>query len=177
MIYYINMSHNKVPSIQIITEYTSFFKLLRDAVNSEDEFDNSNDEDYTCYYPLEVSREQIPDIYLNNEEKFWNYIQKLSWRDKSEAKCSDNNLMNLTRNDLNFVVHNIDIYASALLDVMNSDIMIDFNEEKKKNILYHIIGKGSQFYHACIIDPEFCSYIIGENEFYPLYSYMKPYIK
>ena len=58
---------------------------------------------------------------------FGSVLKKLSWGNKSEFKCSSNNLMNLERNNLNFVMCNIDKYASALLDVVDSDLMINFN--------------------------------------------------
>ena len=60
------MSHNKVLSIPIITQHTSFFKLK-----------GQKDDKYHIHENIsEVSREQYNDVYQNDDDKFWECIKK-----------------------------------------------------------------------------------------------------
>lgn len=165
-------NYKRVPCI--IINKTKFFKL---------KLKNSRDTDNSIsVVPTIDSSPRVVDT----DKIFWNIISILDWKDKSEY-CNKRKLNRLTFKQRIFLRKNILLYTTELYKVIeksstqrvrnifnNPYFNIDMakRETKINNVLYHIVAKGSQFYHACIIDPEFAMYIVGEMEFLPLYTYL-----
>ena len=110
----------------------------------------------------------------NTDTKFWRIVTKLGWADRSDRICDRYTLNRISREEKDFLRINIITYVRELNIVIEPlNMFINTENEldniEKYNFLYHIIGKGSLFYRACISDPEFCKYII-HNEEQPLYS-------
>lgn len=109
----------------------------------------------------------------NKETYFWRLIDKLKWQDKSDQICNKNTLYNLTHDECLFIAHNISLYATSLENIFDKNLFVDLDDDQKKNFLYHIIAKGSQFYNISIIEPAFCQYIFAGDECQPLYTILK----
>ncbi len=165
------MSH-RVLSTPIITRKTKTFEL-KPIERSKYKYFPKPSKPYVpakSYVHPEKKEE-----YKDDHEKFWSFITKLRWRDKGESICAKSTLQNLMKTQLHFVITHIHEYAKNLKDVINPELFADFTEENKNNFLYHIVAKGSQFYNACIIDPDFCLYLLSSMEFQSLYTYMADY--
>ncbi len=113
-----------------------------------------------------------------NVVEFWRIINKLNWKDKSDGICNKYTIYKLSSKERNFLKLNISIYTQQLQLIINSDdseinaSFIELSSTDKQEFLYHITAKGVDFYNACILEPAFCQYILGENEIQTLYAYL-----
>lgn len=139
-----------------------------ESLNEEEEFSSEDTSSDNSIRPQNIDSE------------FWKIINKLAWKDKSECRCDSRRLNRLTRKQRTFLRRNIVSYARELRSVVEPLGIFDdpyFNvalerENRINNAIYHMVAKGSQFYNACIVEPEFSMYIIGEMEFQSLYTYL-----
>jgi hypothetical protein len=107
---------------------------------------------------------------IRNEEAFWNYIEKMSWRDRSE----DPNF-SVAQKKLNYrslAIPDQEAFADYLTHVVNTmDEKLQAancygtvtDADERKAICSHIVGRGSIFYAMTMEDPGFASYLVPEN--------------
>ena len=107
---------------------------------------------------------------ITSEEGFWNYIERMNWRDRSEdpnfnviRKKQDYRALSISDQEafadyLTHVVNALDVQMSAANAYGN---LTDVDE--RKAICSHVVGKGSVFYAMTMEDPGFASYLIPES--------------
>jgi hypothetical protein len=135
----------------------------------------------------QVKEKPIDTKLISSEEKFWEYIEKLRWTDKSDRVISPNFIKAKIRSDLNdadlaafkqYLNKNMETLSNKLqlegvfaLPLFNSS---DPNSEKnKKDLLSHIVARGSIIYSSICEDPAFANYLVGEDsspDYQSLYS-------
>jgi hypothetical protein len=131
---------------------------------------------------------------ITGEEQFWNYLESLQWRDRSDHIMAPQYVRAKIRSDLN----NADIvqFRQYLGNHMNSlgTRLSDFGpshqnffacplfatadptvgDKNKRDFLSHVIARGQVFFVAVTEDPGFAEYLLGEtpqtSEFQSLYD-------
>jgi hypothetical protein len=104
---------------------------------------------------------------IQTVQNFWEYINRLEWRDRSDGHVSSaaiNNLTAIERQSWNaFFNQNL----NALENKLNISRFFDqfgvTDPVLKKTIMCHIIAKGRQFYIAVLDDPVFTEYLVGSE--------------
>ena len=101
------------------------------------------------------------------EKNFWIIINKLKWRDSDEERRNIFYIRRyLSNNEIRFIYNHFPLYANKL----EEKLILDINNIEKKNLLYHIIARGYNYYNAVLNEPELCLYLRNNNLVQPLYS-------
>ena len=164
-------------SVFIITTNTRFFTLKRRKRKNQSIPTHVPDTFIIDVDSTSVDKEKnaTTSIYLtiNTDTEFWRIIDKLNWKDKSDGNCNKYTICKLSSEEINFLKLNISTYTQQLQLAINSYVSLtELSSTDKKEFLYHIVAKGVDFYNSCIFEPAFCQYILGENEFQSLYTYL-----
>jgi hypothetical protein len=107
---------------------------------------------------------------IRNEEDFWNYIERMAWRDRSEDP--NFSVAQKKQNYRALSIPDQEAFADYLTHVVNAmdermqianyyGNITDVNE--RKAICSHIVGRGSIFYAMTMEDPGFASYLVPET--------------
>lgn len=111
--------------------------------------------------PISESNETI-----TSEDSFWNEIDKLNWRDKSDSVLDIQRI----RNNFQSKYSKEDkkrIHTYALTFMLSlRDILLNNNQPEElltHKLLSHIVGKGREFYYAVLDDPDFAMYLLMED--------------
>lgn len=119
--------------------------------------------------PVAVQPKAVQNV-ITNEEQFWNFVEKLAWRDVSE-----DNWFNMAQKKQVFKrlsMADQEKFAEYLLTFvadLNTHLKTKtfypsgITDEVQNAICAHIIGKGSVFYVMTRDDPVFASYLIPEG--------------
>jgi hypothetical protein len=121
---------------------------------------------------------------ITSEDGFWNYIEQLHWRDRSENAHLDiigkkQNYRSLSISDqeafADYLTHVVDALLVRLQHANIFGTLTDVNEQKA--LCSHVVGKGSVFYAMSMEDPGFVGYLVPENsnqkEYYDLMDFIK----
>jgi hypothetical protein len=121
--------------------------------------------------PVEIQTRPV-DRKIVSEDSFWNYIERLSWRDKTDDPNFDVNRKkvyherNLTIPDqeafAEFLLHTVDAMNQKLTSAGIYGELTDENE--RKAVCSHIVGKGSVFYALTMDDPCFAQYLFMDTK-------------
>lgn len=137
----------------------------------DEEVQEDNDSDSGSSGEVQVVQPARPVARrITNEESFWNYVEKLNWRDRSED--ANFNLLRKKQDYQNLSIPDQETFADFLTHVVIAmdtvlaaanvyGTLTDVNE--RKAICSHIVGKGSVFYAMTLEDPWFAAYLVPES--------------
>lgn len=124
---------------------------------------------------------EIPKVELSkmSEEIFWTHLEKLDWKDKPDGLMNQSFIKAKIRSNLNnaelvdFKKH-LDDYVRSLETKFSkrgifSAPKFDDSESGKKNkrdLLSHIVARGSVMYSLMSEDPPFANYLINDDSDY-----------
>jgi hypothetical protein len=116
--------------------------------------------------------------HAQRSDTLFQLLTGLQWRDKDEAVMKPQQLNKINLVQLRQLLPTMRKLADELFTAIHSNTgaLDDMDEEDKYNFLYHVIAKGSQFYFSAITDPEFCMYLLldeDNKQYQPLYTYIK----
>lgn len=107
---------------------------------------------------------------ITSEEKFWEYVAELNWRDVSDGypfnmDSMKNKFLSLSIPDqeafAGFLIQCVDIMDNCLSAVGAYGTLTDVNE--RKAICSHIVGRGSVEYAITMEEPGFMARLLPEN--------------
>lgn len=107
---------------------------------------------------------------ITSEEKFWQYIEELMWRDASEDLQFS--LENKKQKFLTLSISDQEAFAGFLEVCVNAlhakfvarnlfGTLVDPSEQRA--VCSHIVGKGSVAYALTMEDPDFYTYLLPQN--------------
>jgi hypothetical protein len=113
---------------------------------------------------------------ISTEEKFWEYIDELIWADKDDKNISPIFMKAKMRSDLNntdlekfkeFLDKNVETLEAKFtlhgIFAGNMFTNVENGNKNKKDLLSHIVAKGSVTYSLMYEDPPFALYLVGED--------------
>jgi hypothetical protein len=120
------------------------------------------------------------DIVLSETDikKLFTLLESINWCDKDERIMTMRNIKNLTTANFEWLIPTMINLADKLYCVVQRATgSVDYlDSDEKYNFLFHVMGKGEQFYNNSIIDPSFCTYLLPD-EYQPLWSFIKQKFK
>lgn len=135
---------------------------------------NSSDSDQeptqTQYAGLDVPSPPTTLNRIINEEQFWNYVESMNWRDRTDEP--NFNLALKKQNFRRLSIADQEAFADFLTHCVNAlnEVLISKNffgaledETERKAICSHIVGRGSIFYAMTMEDPGFAMHLVPEN--------------
>jgi hypothetical protein len=142
------------------------------AISSPDGFTSDEDpesvtSDDVAPVPTKPTKSAPTRRVITSDEKFWNEVDKLYWRDRSDSVMQIAGVQNSLKSK--YSTEDLETYRAYLRKYMddlktmmveggqNGDILSD-------RILSHIVGKGQLFYAAVSDDPDFAMYLIVDDE-------------
>ena len=145
----------------------------------------NEEDDFYEGYESPDSRLPVPERIITDEESFWNYIESLNWRDRSDNPKLDitNKKLSYKRlsipdqeafaDYLTFVVY--ELHKVMMLNVSSYRCLTDDIEQKA--ICSHVVGKGSIYYAMTMEDPGFSLHLIPESpdkkEYYDMMEFIR----
>lgn len=176
VVLFYNMSNNIFkPATPILTsdknkKQTPKIKTAVNQVQYESESEDSLKSDELGFDELSVV-ENTKRI-ITSEDTFWNFVEKLYWRDKSEDPSFSVNEKRRMIKSLSIVDQ--EVFADRLMSCVQhlNSALTDknfypdwLNQSERNAICSHIVGKGYGFYMVALVDdPGFAAYLIPENE-------------
>lgn len=149
--------------------------------NKSSNNDKSDDSDRESEDEEEVKSMSLPKLNINQKklnkpEDFWEYIEKLEWKDKSDELININGKRRLLRSLLEDEIIEFKKQTEKYMEELRSHLILsgkyfvrassDQEENKKINaFLSHIIAKGQIFYSGVNDDPAFVDYIWDSSEY------------
>ena len=131
----------------------------RTVVTSNNSSNNSSDNSSNSFVPIsQMSYPEKTDILFG-------LLTSLNWCDKDSGTRCIRDLRNIDTTKLNQLMPTMFKLADELYTAVHSNTgaLDDMEDIDKYNFLFHVIAKGQQFYFSCIVDPEFCTYILPDQ--------------
>lgn len=121
---------------------------------------------------LRFYKTNIENIEISTKE-FWQKINSLEWSDKSDLIIPiagiKKRLQKLkTESNFDKIQEKIEEFTEIIDEKLTELKVYDkynLNDIEKKNLLYHIVCKGSQFYHFVNDSPSVAEYLLEQNEY------------
>lgn len=150
--------------------YVSDDKLNQNETKNE-EYDYSGDDSETKNYGY--INNMMPEIVADNTDALFAWIDKLRWCDRDERIMNINVKPTLTKVNLIKHYNTMKNLAEQLKTTIDSKtgVFSDMDDKTAYNFLFHIIGKGQNFYHAAILEPSMVLYLLP-NGYQNLYDFM-----
>lgn len=110
----------------------------------------------------------------DDETRIWDIIHRLDWQDRHEMFITQDYLEHrLDRKTRAYLLHAGAKYAKTLARVFEAARIPEYqslvDSDQKNNILFHIIGKGREFYEFTMQCPDIATYLF-DNKWQPLYT-------
>lgn len=160
-----------------------FKKLNTSGYVSDDKLKQNETKDREYYYSDDESDDETKDYsYLTNmmsditeanTDALFAWIDKLRWCDRDERIMNINVKPTITKVNLIRHYSTMKNLAEQLKTTIDSKtgVFSDMDDKTAYNFLFHIIGKGQNFYHAAILEPSMVLYLLP-NGYQNLYDFM-----
>ena len=131
-------------------------------------YDSGRDSDSGRDEPTKPVPVSIPD------ESVWQIINHLRWVDQDEIERSPEYVANALSPDERFTLYNGGLGLAQRLSLVfeSTPAYIALDDISKKNVMFHIIGKGQDFYKFVLECPDVAMYIF-DNKWQPLYTWLR----
>jgi len=110
----------------------------------------------------------------DHETSLFTWLNTLNWRDKDEQHMSETKFRNIKKSTLHKYYDIMLRMADDLYNTIETQTgaLSSMSRKDRYNLLFHIMGKGEQFYLMTITDPMMSLYLIPD-QYQPFYTYMK----
>lgn len=111
-------------------------------------------------------KDVLSNVPLDEKEAF-TLLERVSIYDTTERKMTSDCLKVIPKEKLIPLMLSMEILSKQLLNVVkgHTGVLSTLSDVQVKNFLYHIIAKGKIFYQGTLSDPNFCLYLINDNEY------------
>jgi len=129
------------------------------------------------YTPAPVQIQPSQTDILQSQEKFWDFVALLNWRDRSEdpnfsTQSAANKLLRLSISDRDRFRNWLNEFIDELIALIDEKgLFPNLGPEQKRAFCSHIIGKGQIFYAMTVSDCNetgsfgFASYLADSNDY------------
>jgi hypothetical protein len=151
------------PAPKIVPRAPNLAQFVSNLEQELEEID-SDDEILKVQHPLAASGKLV------TEEQFWAYMDSFDWQDRSVKIMSPNSVRARLRLDLTDIeLKRFRQHLDHNVEVLSRRVTLDCDEKKYRDILSHIVARGSIFYANMYEDPEFAVYLL-DDEYQSLYD-------
>ena len=100
---------------------------------------------------------------------FWILIKKNIWYDSDEMYMDESNIK-FNKRECIFVDNYINKNLLDIFEKKLTNVLYELDQYNKKNMIYHIIMKGKEYYDVIMETPELGCYLL--DKYYPAYEWI-----